>query len=466
MLVLCLIRAPLLRHAPCPTQVFQSSIMVLSDCSDPDSECDDYQKLFDALNLDFMRRKIYTLQSAIKKPAELWTMQEYEASTSDLDNNYESLKVIVETIPHAVASAIEIQSMLIKIDSQHENCLSASREKKSQKHWAAGEAHTLWCLWSYIRKLWRRAPKAAHSKKVEALKNLMVKRVCEIRYVGSSPHSSPARGQSMSLRSSCSQSPRRPSRGRSPGCADSQLGPADEKEEELFIPKPPKPGERPKPGYYRDEDETKADLRASQAREEKKMKLKKDDSTDEDSDSKFDDHLPQPKRLKWDEEVEILGKSPCRSPIKIKKIHKKPAAAKDRSGADSESESNQGEPTPKKRAGKPKITTPPPPPKRTAMVTVGDKKWEARWKDLLSILPKECMPRHNHGEANWTMTDSDGTTSIQVQAKTKSFYIVKTKTKYQGPKTINVVRDFAGNFYTAWSDVKKKAGWSGISKAI
>ena len=39
---------------------------------------------------------------------------------------------------------------------------------------------------------------------------------------------------------------------------------------DICIPKPPKPGERPKPGHYRDEDEIKANLRSSQAREETK----------------------------------------------------------------------------------------------------------------------------------------------------------------------------------------------------
>ena len=73
------------------------------------------------------------------------------------------------------------------------------------------------------------------------------------------------------------------------------------------------------------------------------------------------------------------------------------------------------------------------------------------------------MPQSSHGEANWTVTDSDATTSIQVQAKNKCFYVGKTKVKYKGPKNINVVRDFAGNYNKAWSDLKKKTGWSGIS---
>jgi hypothetical protein len=114
----------------------------------------------------------------------------------------------------------------------------------------------------------------------------------------------------------------------------------------------------------------------------------------------------------------------------------------------------------KKQIVKPKITTPP---KRSVVIKVGDKKWEARWKNILSSIPKECMPQSDHGEANWTVTDSDATTSIQVQAKNKCFYVGKTKVKYKGPKNINVVRDFAGNYNKAWSDLKKKTGWSGIS---
>ena len=41
------------------------------------------------------------------------------------------------------------------------------------------------------------------------------------------------------------------------------------------MPKPPKPGEWPIVGRYRDEDDTKADLRASQAREEEAALKKK-----------------------------------------------------------------------------------------------------------------------------------------------------------------------------------------------
>ena len=82
----------------------------------------------------------------------------------------------------------------------------------------------------------------------------------------------------------------------------------------------------------------------------------------------------------------------------------------------------------------------------------------------LSSIPKECMPQSDHGEANWTVTDSDTTTSIQVQAKNKCFYVGMTKAKYKGPKRINVVRDFVGNYNKAWSDLKKKTGWSGISQ--
>ena len=509
MLLLCLIRAPLLRHAPCPTQISQSSIMsqpVSSDYSDdPDSESDAYQKLFDALKRDFKYRKIFTKQSTAKKPAELWSMQESEASCTDLDNNFESLKVIVATIPYAVASVTEIKSMLIKIDSGHQNVLSAATEKKSQNSWAAGEAQALWGLWSYLRTLWRKAPKNANSKRVESLKALMVKQyVQSSQSVQSSPHStknsslrkygelrvwrsSPVRVESKSPtrpsrgRSPCSQSPRRPSRGQSPLNEESECDKAmgkitldgeGEDDTVICIPKPPKPGERPKPGHYRDEDEIKASLRSSQEREENKKRTltrhkTEVDSSDEDCASEDShSHLPQPKRVKWDNDVEVLGKSPPCSPVKIQK---KPAKAKDEgniSDADTEDVSvceREGTTPSKKNIVKPK-TTPPPPPKRSVVIKVGDKKWEVRWKTLLSKMPKECMPQSSHGEANWTVTDSDATTSIQVQAKNKCFYVVKTKVKYKGPKNINVVRDFAGNYNKAWSDLKKKTGWSGISQ--
>ena len=507
------IRAPLLRQTcPLPNTSFPIVMVSQIDVADSETESDDYRKLSVAIHHDLKQRKIYTLQSTnnhheagralAKKPAELWTMQGTEASTADLENNYDSLSLIVKSIPHAVASVAEIQLILMKIDKNHEYSLSATREKRSQRHWAAGEATTLWSMWSRIRRLWRKAPKAAHSKQCEALKNLMVKpapdhATSEKASGGSSPQSSPARGRSRSLRSSCSQSPKRPSRGRSPACSDAEKEkeekksicsekdekskrPLPDEEEALFMPKPPKPGEWPIVGRYRDEDDTKADLRASQAREEEAALKKKwtdlhqkkrkkcgsseeeEDKDDGDSQQNSEYHLPVPKRVKWEDDVTLLGRSPCRSPIKIKK---KPAGTRDASSADSESESIQPTPPPKKMGGKPKSSTSPQP-KKSALVNVGDKKWEARWKDLLKILPKECMPQKPHGEANWTMTDSDGTTSIQVQAKSACFYIVKSKAKLKGPKTINVARDFEGSFKHAWSQVKKKAGWSGISKTM
>ena len=109
---------------------------------------------------------------------------------------------------------------------------------------------------------------------------------------------------------------------------------------------------------------------------------------------------------------------------------------------------------------------PTPPARRTVgRIKVGDKRWESRWKKILSALPKDCMPRSLHGEVNWTITDSDETTSIQIQAQETCFYIAKTKGTWKGSRRINVSKYFDGNFNKAGSDVKKATGWSGISKA-
>ena len=493
-------RAPLLKHTcPLPNTSFPIVMVSQIDVADSETETDDYKKLSEALHQDLKQRKVFSLQSTNKKPAELWTMPGSEATTGDCENNFESLSLVVKSVPHAGASASEIQIILMDIDKQHDYILSAARDKRSQRNWAIGEATILWHLWSRIRRLWRKAPKAAHSKQIECLKNMMVRPATDNATLekvsgGSSSQSSPVRGLSRSQRSSCSLSPKRPSRGLSPACSDAEKQKEekeslysekkdekskrplpDEKEEEeeadLFMPRPPKPGERPMPGRYRDEDETKANLRASQAREEKKRKKcasseEEEDNVDGDSQENDDEHLPKPKKVRFNDEVVDLGRSPIReSSIKIKK---KPAGTRNASSADSESESISGEPTPppKKRAGKPLKSSTPPPAKKLSLVNVGDKRWELRWKDILKSLPKECMPQQRHGEANWTVTDSDGTTSIQVQAKSKSFYVVKTKAKFKGPRTINVVRDFEGSFKAAWLHLKKKIGWNGTSKAM
>ena len=186
----------------------------------------------------------------------------------------------------------------------------------------------------------------------------------------------PSRG-----RSPCSQSPRRPSRGQSPLNEESECDKAmgkitldgeGEDDTVICIPKPPKPGERPKPGHYRDEDEIKASLRSSQEREENKKRTltrhkTEVDNSDEDCASEDSHgHLPQPKRVKWDNDVEVLGKSPPCSPVKT--IQKKPATAKDEgniSDADSEAVSihhvceGEGTTPSKKHIVKPKTTTPP-----------------------------------------------------------------------------------------------------------
>ena len=49
-----------------------------------------------------------------------------------MDNHFESLRIIVDTIPHSVASAPEIKSMLTKIDSDHNYILSGTRDKEKQ----------------------------------------------------------------------------------------------------------------------------------------------------------------------------------------------------------------------------------------------------------------------------------------------------------------------------------------------
>ena len=91
------IRAPLLRKT-CPLPNTSFPIIMVSQINVPDSETesDDSKKLSVALHQDLKQRKVFTLQSSTKKPAELWTMSGSDASQSDCENNFDSLSMIVK----------------------------------------------------------------------------------------------------------------------------------------------------------------------------------------------------------------------------------------------------------------------------------------------------------------------------------------------------------------------------------
>jgi hypothetical protein len=164
-----------------------------------------------------------------------------------------------------------------------------------------------------------------------------------------------------------------------------------------------------------------------------------------------------------------VGKSPPRSPPRT--THKRPAAhddVDDDAASEDEGEESESEEriTPKPMKGARKLKDTPrkkyAPKRASVRIKVGDKKWEQRWSSFLKGLPKDCLPRTTHGEANWTLTDDPDTTSVQVQAKDKCFYLVKSAKKWTSPKRINVCRDYHGNFGKAWTDIKKKTGWAGF----
>ena len=96
---------------------------------DGESDSDGIIRLAAAPERDFKLRKVVVKQSTCRTPLQIWTMNDIEARMTDLDNNYESLKIIVGAIPHPVASAPEIEDLVMRIDEKHRNLLSASQDK-------------------------------------------------------------------------------------------------------------------------------------------------------------------------------------------------------------------------------------------------------------------------------------------------------------------------------------------------
>ena len=130
--------------------------------SEEEEDFDEYERLYDAIHQDLKDRKIYVKQSMAKKEAIVWELDGAQATLTDIDNLYPTLMKVVGAIPHKVASAQEIASMLVTMDNSKDRLLSQSSNDKFQK-WALGEGHALHGAWSHCRSLWRKCPGKSNS---------------------------------------------------------------------------------------------------------------------------------------------------------------------------------------------------------------------------------------------------------------------------------------------------------------
>ena len=165
-----------------------------------------------------------------------------------------------------------------------------------------------------------------------------------------------------------------------------------------------------------------------------------------------DGHLPNPKRVQWEKDVQVLGESPPPSPILKNKVQKRPAGCLDQESSDSAEEAtpppkkiqNHKKGTPSKKQMDPSTGWPAPPARRTVgRIKVGDKRWESRWNTSSLLFPEIAC--HDH-----FMVKQIGPSPIQMrqpafrskQRKKKSVYTVKTKGKWKRLQTNQCLKRF------------------------